>query len=60
MKHVATKVIVREIKVESNGAGSNRDKWMRIKDAKTGEILHTGQPKYIKGVAKNRYRHLIG
>ena len=61
MKNVATKVIpVRSIKVVSNGAGANRDKWMRIKDAKTGEVLHTGQPQYIKRVAKNRYSHLVG
>jgi len=52
-------VSVRNIKVEFNAASSKNNVWMRIKDADTGVILHTGQPKYIKAIAKKRYGKLI-
>ena len=58
MKNVATTVL-RTITVESNGAGNSKDKWMRIRDAKTREILHTGQPTYIRGIAKRKYNHKV-
>ena len=61
MKYVATMLIpTRTIKVESNGAAAKANQWMRIKDAKTGEILHTGKPAYIKRLAKKRYQSLLG
>lgn len=49
--------IARPVKVVSNGAQKG-DKWAKIVDAKTGEILHTGQIKYVKRVALARYNAL--
>lgn len=34
---------------------SRNRRWGQIKDAVSKQVLHTGQPKYIKYVAKKRY-----
>jgi hypothetical protein len=41
--------------VRNTNSGSRNDQWARIVDARTGAILHTGQLRYIKRVAKQRY-----
>jgi hypothetical protein len=50
-------VVARPVKVVSNGA-VNGDKWARIVDAKSGQVLHTGQLKYIRKVALGKYNAL--
>ena len=54
MKKVST-VIARPIVVKSNVIVKANPDWMQIKDAVSGEILHTGRPAYIRKVALNRY-----
>lgn len=41
--------------VRNTHKGSPNDQWARIVNAQTGEILHTGQLKYIKRVARVKY-----
>lgn len=53
MKRIAT-VDVRPVKVVCNGAQKN-DAWAQIRDLATNEVLHTGQLRYIRNVAKKRY-----
>ncbi len=47
-------VVARPIRVVANGAVKG-DKWARIVCAKSGQVLHTGQLKYIRKVAIGRY-----
>ena len=51
-------VIARPVKVVVNGAVRG-DKWGQVIDANTGEILHTGQIKYVKRVALAKYNALV-
>ena len=55
----ATPIQPRKIRVEFNNAKTGRDQWCRIRDAVTGEILHTGQLAYIRNIAKRRYLHKV-
>ena len=56
MKRLQTQVM--PIKVIQNTSNKGRDQWCQILD-QSGKVLHTGQPSYIKRVAKVRYAHLI-
>ena len=42
-----------------NTKNRSRNQWARITDARSGEVLHTGQPAYIKQVAKKKYNTLL-
>ena len=53
MKNVVT-VVARPVKVTIN-ATKRRPSWGRIKCVTTGVTLHTGQPAYIKRVARVKY-----
>lgn len=50
----ANVTVARQIKVIQNSI-KKRVAWAQIVDAQTGQTLHTGQPGYIKRVAKTRY-----
>jgi|TARA_R110000787_G_scaffold154059_1_gene267894 hypothetical protein len=54
MKNVNAKFAV-PVKVVVNTMDKNRDRWAQIQHGATGEVLHTGQPSYIRRVAKARY-----
>jgi hypothetical protein len=54
MKKVETKLTV-PVRVSVNTTNKNRDRWAQIQHAESGAVLHTGQPSYIKRVAKARY-----
>lgn len=58
MKNLTT-VTVRRIKVQLNSSNTQADQWARIKDADTGQILHTGRVGYIRRVAKKKYNKSI-
>lgn len=45
---------VRPVQILSNGA-SRGDAWAKIVDARTKKVLHTGQLRYIRRLAKKRY-----
>lgn len=56
MKRVKAELFATPIKVVRNTAkGSQNDQWAKIVNAQTGEVLHTGQVRYIRRVAKRRY-----
>jgi hypothetical protein len=57
MKNVSI-VVARPIRVVSNGAVKG-DKWGCIVCAKSGVVLHCGQPKYIQRVAAGKYNSLV-
>ena len=52
----ATVTAPRPIIVIQN-ANSRAVAWAKIIDARYGTVLHTGKPKYIAKVAKERYAH---
>jgi len=54
MKNVNAKFAV-PVRVVVNTMDKNRDRWAQIQNGTTGEVLHTGQPSYIRRVAKARY-----
>ncbi len=56
MKNVNV-TVVRPVRVVSNGAVKGHQ-WARIVDAKSGQVLHTGQLKYIRKVAIGKYNSL--
>jgi len=45
----------RPVRVLQNTTDRTKDRWARIVDCQTGQILHTGQPRYIKKIARKRY-----
>ena len=48
-----------EIKGKLNTTNRSRDQWAQIVECRTGRVLHTGQPRYIKRVAKAKYNTLL-
>ena len=52
MQKVETKV-ARPIRVILNTSNTNRHQWAKIVEGK--KVLHTGQPRYIKRVAKRKF-----
>lgn len=58
MKNVAT-TTVRPIKIQFNSRKAGNVSWARIRDASTGQILHTGQLAYIKQVAAKKYNQKV-
>lgn len=55
MKLVNKVAIARPVKVIQNSTNEKSQRWGQIKDAKTGEVLHTGQLGYIVRTARKRY-----
>ena len=56
MKNAVT-IVARPVKVIQNTTNTSvkSHQWGQIRDAVSGEILHTGQLGYIKQVARKRY-----
>ena len=52
MQKVQTKA-ARNVRVILNTQNSNRHQWAKIVEDK--KVLHTGQPRYIKRVAKQKF-----
>jgi|TARA_B100001564_G_scaffold328110_1_gene311641 hypothetical protein len=52
MKKVETKAS-RQVRVILNTPNVNRHQWAKIVEGK--KVLHTGQPKYIQKVAKDKF-----
>jgi hypothetical protein len=53
---LATKTITANpVRVQLNTTNDKRHQWARIICVKTGRVVHTGQPKYIKRVAKTKF-----
>lgn len=56
MKSVQANLFAIPVRIQRNTVkGSPNDQWAKIVDAKSGEVLHTGQLRYIKRVARVRY-----
>ena len=57
MKIIFTTPVVPAVSVRviANSKNPRNVSWMRIVDAKTGKVLHTGCPAYIKKIARERY-----
>ena len=54
MKVIKTK-LVNQIGVRVNTTRKDRDQWAQIVCQSSGKVRHTGQPKYIRYVARKRY-----
>jgi hypothetical protein len=54
MKIAQTK-IANPVRIVLNTTNPSRHQWAKIVDTSTGKVLHTGQMKHIKYVAKKRY-----
>ena len=48
MKSVKGNVFAVKIRATLNTSNSNKDQWAKIVSCSTGQVLHTGQPRYIK------------
>jgi hypothetical protein len=48
-------VVANPVRVQLNTVNKDRHQWATIIDAATGKRIHTGQPKYIKRVAKKKF-----
>ena len=59
MKAVKGNLFAVEIKGKLNTTNRSRDQWAQIVDCRSGKILHTGQPHYIKRGAKAKYNTLL-
>jgi hypothetical protein len=59
MKAVKGNLFAVQIKGKVNTTNRSRDQWAQIVECRTGKVLHTGQPRYIKRVAKDRYNTLL-
>lgn len=54
MKNTAT-ATANPVRIQLNTPNKSRDQWARIICDRTGKTLHTGQPSYIRSVARKRY-----
>ena len=57
MKAVETVDAVR-VEVVKNSV-TRKAAWGRIRNAATGQVLHTGTPAYLKRVAKAKYNKIV-
>jgi hypothetical protein len=55
MKAVKSNVFAVPVRVIKNTDRKDRPQWGQIVNASTNQVLHTGQVKYIKRVAKTKY-----
>ena len=57
MKNVKTLLLNQpKVRIVQNTSRNDRDQWAKI--VVNGTVMHTGQPKYIKGIAKKKYNLL--
>ena len=59
MPKATTKQFAREIDAHLNTKNRQRNQWAQITDARSRQVLHTGQPCYIKQVAKKKYNTVL-
>jgi hypothetical protein len=59
MPKATTKQFALEIDAHLNTKNRSRNQWAQITDARSGRVLHTGQPCYIKQVAKKKYNTVL-
>jgi hypothetical protein len=59
MKAVKGNVFAVRIRGRLNTSNKSRDQWAQIVNCQTGSVMHTGQPNYIKRVARTRYNTLL-
>jgi hypothetical protein len=59
MKAVKANLFAQPVRVRVNTTNNKKDQWGQIIDCSTGNVLHTGQLKHIKYVAKKRYNTLL-
>ena len=59
MPKVTTKEFAREMDAHLNTKHRQRTQWAQITDARRGQGLPTGQPCYIKQVAKKKYNTVL-
>ena len=57
MKKVKANLFAVPVRVKVNTMDRNKSQW--IVEAKTGKILHTGQLRHIRRVARERYNALL-
>ena len=55
MKKVSANLFALPIKVRVNTTDKSKNQWGEIIDARSGSVLHRGQLKHIKYVAKKNY-----
>ncbi len=56
MKKVSSNLFALPVRIRRNtSAASTNDQWGQIIESKTGKVLHTGQVKYIKRIARKKY-----
>jgi hypothetical protein len=55
MKKVSANLFAMPIKVRVNTTNKSKNQWAEIVNARSGEVLHRGQLKHIRYVAKKRY-----
>ncbi len=60
MKSVKANLFAVPVRVKINTTDGNKDQWGQIVDCRTGNVLHTGQLKHIRYVAKKRYNTSLG
>jgi len=59
MKKVKANLFAVPVRVKVNTMDRNKSQWGQIVEAKTGKILHTGQLRHIRRVARERYNALL-
>jgi len=51
----ATATVSVPVRIQLNTVNAGKQQWARIIDNKSGATIHTGQPSYIKRVAKKKF-----
>jgi len=51
----ATATVSVPVRIQLNTVNAGKQQWARIIDKKSGVAIHTGQPSYIKRVAKKKF-----
>ncbi len=59
MKNVNGNVFAVQVKGRLNTNDASKNQWAQIVNCHTGKVLHTGQPRYIKRVAKSKYNTML-
>ena len=59
MPKATTKQFALEIDAHLNTKNRQRNQWAQITEARSGRVLHTGHPSYIKRVAKKKYNTVL-
>ena len=59
MKNVNGNVFAVQVKGRLSTNDASKNQWAQIVNCRTGKVLHTGQPRYIKRVAKAKYNTML-